>query len=542
MNIIFEYISKHKRYAISTIILTNIGMSFYKFNTYKKLTDIISQIHNSGFTENIFLTFFIRLMAIHIVLNLTKYLIENIISLGIKDLFKNIIKRIVYNDMEFFKKDNIQTKISQIWQYLSNIELLIEKVLIDIPKILTFIIYYIYMIYNLYPPSLLFLLPINLFIMYALHPFSKKQYKLQKQRTVLDIDVKNKLLEVTSNIEYVKLNNNEDNEIERISGSFNKYITNKINDKWVNFNLESMSSIFNDFLTLTIYSIGTIFIIKRNIDPVKLLYLAINTGNFYYQLLQLKDTYNYYKKITPKIEIVHEIMNMEEVNKLNISEYHKNIIYNDNDGIVFDNITFSYNSINNVLNNISFEFSNNQINLLLGPNGSGKSTLIKLLLKLYNLDKESNIYFKGVNIKDINDMELRNKIIFVSQEPYIFNETILYNLKYGNNEINDEKIIELGEILNSKNWLIRNKNKSAGFRGRNLSGGEKKKIQLMNAISKNAEVIVFDEPTNTLDSKAIQWFTEFVQILKYKYKKTIIIITHDIRLRDVSDHVIDLSF
>ena len=65
-------------------------MSFYKFNTYKKLTDIMSQINNSGFTENIFLTFFIKLMIVHLVLNLTKYLIENIISLGIKDLFRNI--------------------------------------------------------------------------------------------------------------------------------------------------------------------------------------------------------------------------------------------------------------------------------------------------------------------------------------------------------------------------------------------------------------------------------------------------------------------
>ena len=540
MNIIFEYISKHKRYAISTIILTNIGMSFYKFNTYKKLTDIMSQINNSGFTENIFLTFFIKLMIVHLVLNLTKYLIENIISLGIKDLFRNIVRRIVYNSMDFFKKDNIQTKISQIWLYLSNIELLIEKILIDLPKILTFIVYYIYMIYNLYPPSLLFLLPINLFIMYALHPFSKKQYKLQKQRTVLDIDVKNKLLEVTSNIEHVKLNNKEDTEINRISESFNKYIINKINDKWVNFNLDSMSSIFSDFLTLTIYSIGSIFIIKRNIDPTKLLYLAINTGNFYYQLIQLKDIYNYYKKITPKIEIVNEIMNIE-INKLNESNCQKELTYNNDDDIIFENITFSYNGVNNVLNNVNFEFTNNQINLLLGPNGSGKSTLIKLLLKLYNLGDKSNIYFKGVNIKDIDDVELRRKIIFVSQEPYIFNETVLYNLKYGNDDINDDKIIELGEILNSKNWLIKNKNKSAGFRGRNLSGGEKKKIQLMNAISKNAEVIVFDEPTNTLDSKAIQWFNEFVQILKYKYKKTIIIITHDIRLRDVSDHIIDLS-
>lgn len=539
MNILFDYINKHKRCAILTMILTNIGISFYKLNTYKKLTDFITIVDSLSFKENIFLSFFIKLMAVHLILNLIKYLIEKIISLGINDLFKRIVNKIINKHMDFFKKDNIQTKINHIWLYLSNIEVLIEKLLIDLPKILTFITYYIYIIYNLYPPALLFLLPINLFVMFALHPFSKKQYKLQKEKTALDLDVKNKLLEVTSNIEFVKLNNKEENEINRISNSYNKLINNKLQDRWINFNIESLSLIFNDFLTLIIYSIGTIFIIRRSIDPIKLLYLAINTGHFYFQLINLKDIYNYYKKITPKIEIINEILNHDSLNKTYSDQINdKN---EDEENIVFKDITFSYNGLNNVLNNITFKFLNNKINLLLGPNGCGKSTLIKLLLRLYDLDDNSNIYFQGNNIKNMLKKELREKIVFVSQDPNIFNESVIYNIKYGNEDVDDHKLIELGHVIYSRDWLIRNKNKSAGFRGRNLSGGEKKKIQLMNAIAKNAEVIIFDEPTNTLDSKAIQWFNEFIYILKNKYKKTVIIITHDIRLKEVSDHIVDIS-
>jgi len=127
------------------------------------------------------------------------------------------------------------------------------------------------------------------------------------------------------------------------------------------------------------------------------------------------------------------------------------------------------------------------------------------------LTDKNKIYFKGNDIKELTLRELRKRIVFVSQEPYIFNESILYNIKYGNEKVMDAKVIELCDIIYSRDWLLQNKDKSTGFRGRNLSGGEKKKIQLINAICRDAEVIIFDEPTNTLDSNAIIWFNEFIK-------------------------------
>lgn len=539
---ISQYLNNNKWHVFFMFISTNIITQLCRLAIYRKLTDFVWTINTLLNSESIAITFFIELFIINLLQELVKYLLEKIIAIGVDDLFNKITKCIIYNTMEFYKKD-IHTKINQIWAYLNNVEILMSKFLIDLPKILTFIGYYIYIIYTINPYAILFVVPLNLLVTFALQPLSKKQYKLQRKRTLLDMDIKNKLLEATTNIEFVKLNSREQHEIDKISKSFNFYTKNKIHDKWMNFCIDFLSSVYNDFLLLVIYSVGLIYIIDKSLKPIDLLYLAANTCSFYYQLIQLKDIFNYYMRINPKLKIISNILNSEEekVGERRSVDY---VIPNINDkNIVFRGVTFSYDNMNNVINNLSFEFMCNKINLLLGPNGSGKSTLIKLLLRLYELDdkKLNKIYFKGIDIKSMSLNELRRRIAFVSYEPHIFNETILYNIKYGNENVSDDKIMELCDIIYSRDWLLRNQHKETGFRGKNLSGGEKKKVQLINAICKNAEVIIFDEPTNTLDSASLIWFNEFIKLLVNKYNKTVIIITHDLRLKEVCDNIVDLN-
>lgn len=536
---ILNYLSNYKWYVISTIILTNVATQLSKLFIYRNLTEYIITINTLLDSDSLFISFFVKLFAINLLHELIKFFLGKIIAISINDLFNKITKCVLYNTMDFYTKD-IYTKISQIWVYLNNIEFLMDKLLIEFPKILTFMGYYIYTIYSLYPQAILFIVPTNLFITIALHSLSKKQYKLQRKRTKLDMDVKNKLLEAITNIEFIKLNSHEQQENNRINGSFEYYTKNKIYDKWINFCIDFLSNVYNDFILLVIYSIGIIYIIEKSIRPIDLLYLAVNTGNFYYQIVQLKDIYNYYMRINPKLEVIYDILNskVEEIEATKIINHTASELNNKN--IIYKNITFSYNKVINVINNLSFEFIGNKINLLLGPNGSGKSTLIKLLLRLYDVE-DDRIYFKGCDINSMSLKELRDKICFVSYEPCIFNESVLYNIKYGNENISDNKIMELCDIIYSRNWLLQNKNKDTGFRGKNLSGGEKKKIQLINAICKDSEVIIFDEPTNTLDSTALKWFNEFIKLLRDDYNKTVIIITHDLRLKDVCDNIVDLS-
>jgi len=536
-----EYLDSYKWYTIFGILTMNVISQLYKLSVYKYLTELIINVSHLITTNYIFLGFFIKLFLIHSLQTLIKYILEKLIAIGIKDIFQKMVTRAMNDPLDFYKKD-INTKINQIWAYLNNIEVLMCKLLIDLPIIITFMMYYAYMICSLYHPVLLFIIPANIFIMLVLHPFYLKQYKLQKEGTSLDVTTKHKLIEAIANIEYVRLNNHESHEIQKICVAHNLYSNNKLHDKWLSSCINFISFIYTDFIISVIYSIGVLYITNKWLSPINLLYIVIHTGNFYYQSALLKDIYNYYIKIPKKSEIFHHMLD----NQLTIS-HNNNIssaIETNVNNITYKNVTFSYNKIVNVINNLSFEFVGKNINLLLGPNGCGKSTIIKLLLRLYNSDSGS-IYFKGTNINEMSLETLRNNIVFVGQEPNIFNDTVLYNIKYGNETISNTKIMELCDILYSREWLLINQHKQAGFRGKNLSGGEKKKIQLINAmckaICKNANVIIFDEPTNTLDSTALIWFIDFIKLLKITYDCTIIIITHDIRLKDICDNIVDLN-
>lgn len=549
---LFELIQKSARYIFSSnwmfilfLMILNSASYLYKFINYRQLTTFISTlVENPTIDYNSFLyTFFLKFLFVHILYNITFFILEKRVIDSVKTMFTDIVKRLLHYNVDYFKKNNNQ-KIGQLWFYLSSLEVLIEKTLLELPRICIFLGYYLYTIYTFSPLAVCIIIPINVLIMYVLHPLSKRQFKLQHKRVDLDLEVKNRLLEATANIEYVKLNNQQQFETDRVLSNYDKYITNKIEDKSMTSFISAFSEIFSDMLIIIIYSIGISHVISGQLKAVDLLFLAVNTSNFYYQMCQLKEIYNYYRKIQPKVGAVYEMLIHNPIEDLDQSDRDYNELDNNN-SIIFHKVSFAYQNSKPILNNVSFQFNNQQINLLLGPNGSGKSTIVKLLLRLYELDDygiENNIiYFRGKNIKGLSLRDLRDNITVVSQDPTIFNDTVYNNIIYAARNINYSNIIRVCEMLDSKQWLNENSSKITGFRGKDISGGEKKKIQLISAICRDTDVFIFDEPSNALDSTAIKWFITFINKLKDDYKKTVIIITHDTRLVETADHIVNLQ-
>lgn len=535
---------------ILLLIFFNLIIYILRLITYRGLTEFISGIVDIGngiyFDPYYYLVnlikIFMTLITFQIMYSYSYFHLEKIVIGKIKTIFHNLVSKMMYYKIEFFKNNNNQ-KINQLWFYLSSIEVLIEKVILEFPTTLAFLAYYCYTIYSFSLTAILLLVPINLLCVYLLHPLSRKQYIYQQERINLDLETKNKLLEATANVEYVKLSNKQSYEINRVLDSYNNYIINKTEDKKITSYVSTISEMISDSLTIIIYYIGIPFIIGNQMKPIELLYLAVHTGNFYFHTMKLKDIYNYYKRIYPKIKVIYDIINYDDTENILVVDNNEKLCI-PNNGIVFDNVTFSYDGKTDVIKNLSFAFNTNNINLLLGPNGSGKSTIVKLLLRLYqleNIEDGNKIYYKGQDIKSYSLLDLRNDITFVSQEPAIFNDTIWKNIVYGNETVPTEKIMKLCEMLDSKEWIEQVKDKITGFRGKDLSGGEKKKIQLINAICRDTNVIIFDEPSNALDSNAIKWFINFIQKLKDEMHKTVIIITHDLRLKKVADNIVDLN-
>lgn len=174
-------------------------------------------------------------------------------------------------------------------------------------------------------------------------------------------------------------------------------------------------------------------------------------------------------------------------------------------GIVeFKNVSFRYpNAEEDVLSNITFTAKPGQTTAFIGSTGSGKSTLINLIPRFYDVT-EGEILVDGVNVKDVTQHELREKIGYVPQKGVLFSGTINSNLRYGKKDVSEETVRKAAEIAQASEFIDVKPKKfeteiSQG--GTNVSGGQKQRLSIARAIAKDPEIYIFDDSFSALDLK-----------------------------------------
>lgn len=194
--------------------------------------------------------------------------------------------------------------------------------------------------------------------------------------------------------------------------------------------------------------------------------------------------------------------------------------------IEFKNVFFSYDHKRDVLRDVSFTINPGEKVAFIGPNGSGKSTIIKLILGLYKTERGS-IEIDGYNIDSIVLSTLRDRISTVTQNIFLFNDSIRNNIGYSNPNSQEEEIIEAAKKAGAYEFIMNLENKFdtiIGETGKKLSGGEKQKISIARAFIKNSEIIIFDEATSHLDDESMK---KVQKIVNEEFEnKTCIIVAH----------------
>ncbi|MGL6106941.1 ABC transporter ATP-binding protein [Romboutsia sp.] len=172
--------------------------------------------------------------------------------------------------------------------------------------------------------------------------------------------------------------------------------------------------------------------------------------------------------------------------------------------VEFKNVSFSYEkNAENVLTDISFVSKPGEVTAIIGGTGSGKSTLVKLIPRFFDVTS-GEILVDGINVKNLDQHALRDKIGYVPQKAVLFSGTIAENLKYGKNEANQEMIDHAIEIAQAKEFVSNMKDGTESFiaqGGTNVSGGQKQRLSIARAIIKKPEVYVFDDSFSALDFK-----------------------------------------
>lgn len=286
------------------------------------------------------------------------------------------------------------------------------------------------------------------------------------------------------------------------------------------FVLLGMSKFLSGEITFTA-AIVAIVVVASSFGPVVALSNLSNT------LLQ---TFACAERI---FELIDEVPHVEEVVGKN------NIVCND---ISYNDVTFTYPTRKEkIFKNTSLNIKKGEKIALIGESGIGKSTFIKLIMRFWDVNS-GDIKLDNIDIKDVNTKSLRSSQRLVSQETYLFNESIRDNIKIGNKDASEEDVIEASKKASIHDFILtlpKGYDTKVGELGGNLSSGEKQRIGLARAFLKDSDVLILDEPTSNLD--ALNEGEILKSINENCNDKTIILISHRKSTTAICDKVYKLE-
>ena len=531
-NTIIKYILKNKQLLIYLIILTifffilNLLSAFH----FKYLLDYVI---NYNISKNA-LIISITVLIIYILKEIISYL-RDIIILKYSEMFDEVVtikiyKQIILLPYLYYKNRTTGEVISRI-KDLGVIKGFIIEVITSISTSLLSIIIFFIVLFNI--NSKLTYLSIFQFILLLLLNFifknkiKDKTIKYYKQEE----KVNSYLVESLSSVDAIKGMHIEKRTIDKFLLKYKKYLESVYSLSITNEANKSLKNIINSIFIVLLLHLGTILVIDNKITLSEfIIYQSIN--NFYlssfYSFISIINEYPKYKASLERIEDIFNIK--EEV--FDSSNYYTN--YNLNGDILYKNLSYSYNS-KKLFNNINFKIKYKDKIFLYGPSGTGKSTFVKLLMRYI----EMPFGYISINNIDINHYHLdilRNNITYVSQQEYLFNDTLYNNITLGReidkNEI--EKVVKM-LYLNEVGSL----NRMVEENGFNFSGGERQRIILARSVLKKSSIYIFDEALSQID--VIKERDILINIFKYLKDKTIIVISHRFDNKDLFERIIRIE-
>ena len=210
--------------------------------------------------------------------------------------------------------------------------------------------------------------------------------------------------------------------------------------------------------------------------------------------------------------------------------------------IKFEHVTYKYEETNiKAINNLSFEIKKGQSLGILGGVGTGKSTIAELIVR--NFDPTiGKVFIDGKNLRKHNLDLIRKNVGYVPQSTFLFSDTILNNIKFGNPESSFEKIIKYAKISNVHDDIMKfgeQYNSVLGERGINISGGQKQRIAIARAMIKEPSILILDDSLSAVDTKTEDLI--FKNVFKKESTSTKIIISHRVSTLKYCDNIIVLK-
>ena len=359
----------------------------------------------------------------------------------------------------------------------------------------------------------------------------------RKRMNQADNNISTKMIDSLLNFETVKYFNNEAYEFNRLDKSLEDYEL-AANQSRHSLSLLNIAQTFIIMLGITIMLVMSAFGIKNgDIDVGGFVVINAYMLQLYQPLNFLGSVYREIRQALTDMENMFSLLEVSQVSKDDLEDMPQSNVAE----IRFDKVSFDYDIRRTIIKNISFTVPNGKKVAIVGPTGAGKSTISRLLFKFYD-PKEGGVYINNININKISQESLRKMIGVVPQDTVLFNDTIYYNIAYGNTDASKEEVIiaaKNADIHNFISTLPDGYETIVGERGLKLSGGEKQRVAIARTILKNPKIFFFDEATSALDTSTEKEIQKNLENISKD--KTTLIIAHRLSTAANADHIIVLD-
>jgi subfamily B ATP-binding cassette protein MsbA len=427
----------------------------------------------------------------------------------IRKLRNKLVSHITYLDMEFFKKTHTGEILSRVTNDINRIQNVVSNIIPNlIRESLTILALTGYVIYENPKLALYFLIIMPLAI-FPLSRLAKKMRKYSKLSQESTADMTSRLGEILSNIEVIKSNSSQNYEQQRFSienQNVFRFIMKQIR---TNALTSPIMEILGSIAIGTVIYIGGKEVIDGHMSVGEFFAFATALFMLYTPIKRLSGLYNQAQDAITANTRMHELLAIQPSITSGTKELTEEI-----ETISLENVSLSYTNTP-ALKNISLEAKKGESIALVGDSGAGKSSLVNLLVRFYD-PSSGKILINNSDTKDFTLASLHQRISYVTQRIYIFNDSIAANVAYGE-EIDEKRVIEALHKAYAMEFIEKLEDgihTILSESGDNLSGGQRQRIALARALYKNPDILILDEATSALDNKSEALIQQALQELK----------------------------
>jgi subfamily B ATP-binding cassette protein MsbA len=446
-----------------------------------------------------------------------------------------LLHKMITLDMAFLYTNRSGELISRITNDIGRIQYFVSNMLPDMFRDLITVITLIGYIIYLNPTLSFYTLIVVPLIIYPLMLIAKKLKKYSHRSQRKNADLVSRLTEVFNNSEIIKANNTEDFEIKRFSVENWKFF--KINMKaiYVGALVSPMMEIIAVSGLAAVVYIGGKQVFAGEMTVGEFTAFLTAVGLVFEPIRKIGGVYSKIQDALAASERVFEIIDTPN----NIIDGAKEL-KDDIKTIEYKDVVLKYEDTN-LLDGINLRISAGQNIALVGDSGGGKSTFMNMLLRFYD-PSSGEILINGTNIKEFTQASLKHHIALVTQRIYIFQDSLAANVAYGEDTIDEEKVIQALKLADAYDFVqeledgIHTMMNEAGV---NLSGGQRQRIAIARAIYKHASLLLFDEATSALDNESEKRIQHALS--EYTKDKITITIAHRLSTIEHADTILVLQ-